>query len=124
MSGKVYKEIKSRGVMLIDDVLNLYESHGDSLINALDIFGIDGCALELKFGNHYIARLFIGRRDNYIVMPDVKYCSCISKQFFMKRDIECYHIVGYKLLKSLNKVRRIKLKERELLKVMRLLREK
>lgn len=124
MSDEVYRGIKDRNVILIDDILSLCETYGDSLINALDVLTMDGCALKLEFGNRYVARLFVGRRDNYVIMPDVKYCSCISKRpLLATRDVECYHIVGYRLLRSLNRVRRIKLKEHELLKVMRLLRK-
>lgn len=104
MLEKIASRVRNRGVLLLEDVLELSKEYGDAALQAVNALEY-GRALQLKFGRKYRVNVFVGNHDYYIIIPEKYYCGCMSKYVaaITKRSI-CYHLIAYKLLDALKKV--------------------
>lgn len=115
---RVVSRVKRRKTILLEDLLDLLEKYGESTVQAITALEY-GRAYRLKFGEKYKVDVFVGNHDYYIIIPEIYYCGCMSKYLvaMVKRSV-CYHLIAFKLLDALGKVRDLSFDEEDFLSVM------
>ena len=115
---KTVSRVKKRGVLLLEDVLDLLDVYGDVVLQAVEALEY-GRAYQLNFGRKYKVDLFVGNHDYYIIIPEKYYCGCMSKYVAAssKRSI-CYHLIAYKLLDALKKIKILFFDEEDFFRVI------
>lgn len=113
MLEKVILRVRKRGVLLLDDVLDLLDVYGPVVLQAVEALEY-GRGYQLKFGRRYKVDLFVGDHDYYILIPEKYYCGCMSKYAaaLSKRNI-CYHLIAYKLLGALKRIKILSFNEKD-----------
>ncbi len=115
---KTISRIKKRGIIILDDILDLVEVYGEDMLRAVEALEY-GRAYQLDFNHKYKVNIFVGNHDYYIIIPENYYCGCMSKYATssLRREI-CYHLIAYMFLDALKKVKVISFDEKDFFNVI------
>jgi len=102
---KIIDNIKRRGYITIEDALTIEDITGYKFSRILDEIK-RGRAKEYLFKPSGIRIYFYtGRDKEYLILPEVWFCSCMSKHpsNLLRRRV-CYHLIVFWLARVLNKI--------------------
>ncbi|PCN50882.1 hypothetical protein B6U99_02110 [Candidatus Geothermarchaeota archaeon ex4572_27] len=103
---KVIERIGSRGYITVDDALAIERCTGYSFSRILDEVA-EGRAKEYVFRPSG-SRLYFytGREKEYLLLPEVWYCSCMSRHpsNLLRRRI-CHHLIAHWIARALGRIR-------------------
>ena len=101
---KVANRIKRRGFIDLIDLLE-FEKLGYTPRRIIEELRRRGAKAYTFLPSRFQVSFYVGREKEYLIFPDVLYCSCLSKYpTNILRRRYCHHLICYLIAQALNSV--------------------
>ena len=103
--------IKKNNQLSLSVILSLSERFGDLIPKALKVLRYNRAKKIFFPPSPLVLHIVIGHSREYMLMPEVWYCSCKTLYFksLISKSWICYHLLAYKIGEALNNISKTEL---------------
>ena len=97
----ICKTVKEEGKISESHVSRLSEAFGQRVEKALEALNEGRVKKYIFQPSGRVVWIVVGKNRDYLVMPEIDYCSCYDFYFQFDRGHVCYHIIAQKLAEAI-----------------------
>jgi len=98
---EICKKVKEEGKISESQIYRLSEAFGQRLKRALETLDERRVKKYIFQPSGRIVWIVVGKKRDYLVMPEISFCSCYDFYFQFDRGHLCYHIIAQKLAEAI-----------------------